>query len=210
MVDIFFDLNAHSFTEMKLVSIEQKIENYLREFTILFPNTSISAKMHYMIHYPRSIRQLGPCYQASTFRFESKHKEIKSKDHAINNHINPTKSIVTKHQDCQLYYLMSANYFNKNTLGPFQNIDLTYNAMIRSSVQARPNYSFVKWASFNGIKYQLGDIICYDSTQAQPKFGQISSLIGDEFNLIFYLEKFLTESYISCMRAFYLKPIPKS
>ena len=86
--------------------------------------------MHNLIHYLRSIRQNGPCNQTVTVRFESKHNEIKAKDHAIHNHINPTKSIVTKHQDSQLYYLMSGNYFNSNTLGPLHNLNLRFNSLL--------------------------------------------------------------------------------
>lgn len=69
--------------------------------------------------------------------------------------------------------------------------------------------SFVKWAKFDGIKYQLGDILCYENNQ-EPKFGQISALIGDESNLIFYLERFQTISYVSYMRAYNLKSIENS
>jgi len=211
LLEIFFELNSHSFTESKLVFLENKIESFLKEFKSFYPNIKITAKLHNMIHYPRSIRQNGPCNQTSTIRFESKHNEIKRKDHANNNHINPTKSIVTRHQDAQLYYLMSANYFNLNTLGPHHNVELTLNAMIRSTVTDNPNYSFVKWAEFNGIKYQLGDIICYDNTnEKEPKFGQISALIGDEYNLIFYLAKFQTMAYVSHMRAYHLNTIENS
>jgi len=124
-------------------------------------------------------------------------------DQAIHNHINPTKSITNKQQDRQLYYLLSSNYFNQNLYGPLQRVDITNNSIIKSILDLDSSYKFYKWIKFNGIRYLIGDMICYENLTV-PKFGQILHLIVKSTNLIFYLDKFETIGYVSYFRSYHL------
>lgn len=95
LINIFFSLNDFEYDEDKIRKIENEIEKYLQDYKILYPD-----------------HLFGPPRQASMIRFESKHSILKREDHAIRNHINLTKPITMKHQEMQLYYLKSNNYFN--------------------------------------------------------------------------------------------------
>ena len=117
LVEIFYLLNAQVFCEESIIIIEEKIFTYLNQFKTLYPGEPLTAKFHFMIHYGRSIREFGPVVQYSTMRFESKHSHFKQIDRAVHNQINLTKSITTKHQELQLFYLSSQNYFNSSEYG---------------------------------------------------------------------------------------------
>lgn len=69
---IFFDHYDH-YDEIKLKELADSIGIFLTEFKILYPDVSITYKMHMMPHYPRAIRMFGSPLSYSTLRFDSKH-----------------------------------------------------------------------------------------------------------------------------------------
>lgn len=202
LCEIFFLLNDSSYDYIQLEIIETKIESYLSKFVKLYTSDQLCAKFHFIIHYPRLIRTFGPLKQASTMRFESKHSQIKRQDHAIHNHINSTKSITVKHQEMQLYYLLSPDYYHSWCDGPLDNSDLNNQAIISSLLIDKCSINFHKWLIFKNIKYYLGDMICYANNTGSPQFGQIKYLIKQNSELIFFLNKFKTIKYYNFLRAF--------
>ena len=117
LIEIFFLINDHTFTEVKIQAIEKKVAAYLTQFKKLYPEKSIPAKFHFMVHYGRAIREYGPPRQYSTLRLESKHSTFKRYVAALHNHKNFTKSLSEKHQHLQLFHLLSPNYFSSNIFG---------------------------------------------------------------------------------------------
>ena len=105
LIEIFFLINDHTFTEVKIQAIEKKVAAYLTQFKILYPEKS------------RAIREYGPPRQYSTLRLESKHSTFKRYVAALHNHKNFTKSLSEKHQHLQLFHLLSPNYFSSNIFG---------------------------------------------------------------------------------------------
>lgn len=61
-------------------------------FKELYPHKNLIPKHHYMLHYPRCIRKIGPLVHVWSMRFEAKHKFFK------NSIKNITKSLALKHQ----------------------------------------------------------------------------------------------------------------
>ncbi len=49
----------------------------MKKFKELFPTVSITPKMHYMIHIPDQILNLGPLVRHSCMRFEARHRYFK-------------------------------------------------------------------------------------------------------------------------------------
>lgn len=194
LIEIFFLLNGSSYTEDKIISIEQKIFTYLSEFKSLYPNEPIRAKFHFMVHYGEAIRNFGPPLHYSTMRFESKHSQFKAQDRAIHNHVNLTKSLATKHQDLQVYNLSAANYFNSNIFGSFELVNLDAVQVIKQIIGS-DNIQFYKWVKFENIEYHINDIVCYENLTV-PKFGKIKHLITLNHELKFFLEPYMTIEYL--------------
>ena len=82
-------------TEGMTVFLKHLIEEHHRLFTILYPESTLIPKHHFMIHYPECIRQIGPLVHVWSMRYEAKHKFFKS---SIKNFKNITKSLAKKHQ----------------------------------------------------------------------------------------------------------------
>ena len=69
-IEIFRSLCDDSYDENKLKLMEDRIENYLSRFKYFYPDVKISAKMHFMVHYPRCIRENGNPLDYTTMRFD--------------------------------------------------------------------------------------------------------------------------------------------
>ena len=63
--------------------------------------------------------------------------------------------------------------------------------------------------NFNGLKYQIGDMQCFQNISG-PKFGRIIHLIATKSSLIFYLEQFRTIRFVSHLRAYHLEAVQNS
>ena len=74
IVQICFSLviSAESIDELR-----NAIEAHLRLFKEVFPDVTIAPKMHYMLHIPRQIMNLGPLVRHCCTRFEARHKYFK-------------------------------------------------------------------------------------------------------------------------------------
>ena len=73
------------------------IEEHHEMFTTLYPDWTVTPKMHYMTHYPEQILALGPLVRAWTMRYEAKLCLLK---HAgrVSNFKNISQTISTRHQ----------------------------------------------------------------------------------------------------------------
>lgn len=70
-------------------------------FKELYPSNNLLPKHHFMVHYPRCIRKVGPLIQIWTMRFEAKHKFFK---YSVKNFKNLTVSLANKHQFAVAYH----------------------------------------------------------------------------------------------------------
>ena len=64
-------------SEETIQELENSIEAHLNLFKELFPTVNITPKMHYMVHLPNQIRQLGPLVRHCCLRFEARHRYFK-------------------------------------------------------------------------------------------------------------------------------------
>ncbi|KAH9379724.1 hypothetical protein HPB48_009131 [Haemaphysalis longicornis] len=65
--------------------------------------------MHFMIHYPRIISQLGPLTQYWCMRFEAKHQYFKRLASRVMNFRNVCRTLADRHQLLQAFQLYSAS-----------------------------------------------------------------------------------------------------
>lgn len=85
-----------SITESDLIHLENNIDTFLDGMLTL--NKRLTPKAHFLTHYPRAIRKIGPLKHFWTMRFESKHKFFTDSAKTTNNFINLKKTLAQKHQ----------------------------------------------------------------------------------------------------------------
>ena len=81
-----------------VLDLEMSLQCFFNEFRTVYPEETITPKMHNILMYPRLIRKVDPLTQYSCMRFEAKHKYMKKAVTLRNNYKNVAKTIATTHQ----------------------------------------------------------------------------------------------------------------
>lgn len=114
-----------------------------------------------MIHYPRSIRNIGPILHTWCRRYEAKHNFFKKQ---LKSFKNITKTLAKKHQS---YMAMYQESFSKErlTLGPGRMVTLYE---LKQDLEIAAKFGTVlstsvfsaKWIKYHGTEYRRDFIIC--------------------------------------------------
>ena len=90
-----------------LSDLQGLIASFLRTFVEVIGQDKMVPKFHYMLHYPRQIRLLGPLRNLWCMRFEGKHQYFKKMAVVSNNHKNIALTLAKRHQMRQCWELSS-------------------------------------------------------------------------------------------------------
>ncbi|XP_040070031.1 uncharacterized protein LOC120842891 [Ixodes scapularis] len=83
--------------------LEDQIQDFFRAYHDLYPSASVTAKLHYMVYYPRIFSEFGPLRQFWRMRFEEKHQYFKSMASKVKNFRNICKTLTMRHQLLESY-----------------------------------------------------------------------------------------------------------
>lgn len=90
-------LYSSQIEEHELKRLEIEISKHLTKFKKI-SRADFSCKQHFLLHYPRIIRTIGPPIHYSMMRYERKHKDFKTFRNSTNNFKAINKSLAMKHQ----------------------------------------------------------------------------------------------------------------
>jgi hypothetical protein len=98
--------------------IEHLIKDPNNHFLELYPDCHLKPKLHFMIHYPSQICQLGPLVNFWTMRFEGKHRFFKRLGHVVCNYKNIAilKTLACRQQMFLCYKLMCGKELADNDI----------------------------------------------------------------------------------------------
>ncbi|GFX29500.1 uncharacterized protein LOC106175700 [Trichonephila clavipes] len=106
MLTIIDTLMAPVISLPETYALAENIADHHKLFLILFPNRHLTPKMHFALHYPRIIRQLGPPVRYWSMRYEANTTPPKNVHHQVGI-LNVAKTVAVRHQ------LKMAHIFNK-------------------------------------------------------------------------------------------------
>jgi hypothetical protein len=205
LIEIFQMLTGDSFEEIILKKLEDKIESYLNNWKMLYPEVKLTAKLHNLVHYPRCIRMFGPPLDYWTMRFDSKHQYLKRVHKAIHNHINLLKSLADRHQFLQLSHLMCTKYFPEEwDCGTIQIVNSDILDYISLNIKT-DKFSCYNYLTYNSVKYTVNDTVVIKKTNSTqlnkglPEFGKICTIVKEtSSNLIYFiLEPVICKDYLN-------------
>lgn len=82
----------------------------------------LNLKHHFLLHYPRLLRRLGPLKYLSSLRFEAKHKVFKNNAKIIMSRTNCPYTLALKHQLALCHRFLTGKGFpNRLSWGPTLN-----------------------------------------------------------------------------------------
>uniref|UniRef100_A0AC34Q528 Uncharacterized protein n=1 Tax=Panagrolaimus sp. JU765 TaxID=591449 RepID=A0AC34Q528_9BILA len=114
MLDIFL---APAIVQDDIDAVKQLIPQHLQAYIAneAMPGW-MTVKLHYMLHYPAYMEQLGPLVHNSTIRYEGRHADLKKVSHNNYNHMNVAKSLMHRNQLSMagtLLQMKEADYLEK-------------------------------------------------------------------------------------------------
>src|SRR5258705_9676947 len=184
-LDIVF---APVITLQDTILLKHKIKSHHQLFLILFPDRGLSPKMHFMTHYPRLMREVGPLIHHWSMRFEAKHQMFKQIAHGTRCFKNISKTFAKRHQMILAYHLQAGN-LQPNSHGKINVLGkLTYDQI--TSVENKYSVSFMLEATgdraevtcvnhieWRGVSYRKGMVVLLSCANGDPLFGRISDIL---------------------------------
>ncbi|XP_032366042.1 uncharacterized protein LOC116684672 [Etheostoma spectabile] len=153
-------------------------------FLDLYPNRHLKPKHHFMLHYPRAIRKLGPIVHFWSMRFEAKHGFFKRVSHVTCNFRNICKTQAYRHQIMMCYTLLSGQMFSHEfevgpgcvtLLGTIEDFGKV------SGFEGIPAFTEVyvpSWVRYKGTSYRPGmTLLVSHSPDGEPNFGTIQRIV---------------------------------
>ena len=101
LLDIYKIVVAPSISNAGTYVLKALIRDHHQLYLELFPESHLIPKHHFVLHYPRLTRLLGPLAQYSSMRKEAKHKPLKRWARVCNNYKNIAKTVTDRHQQQQ-------------------------------------------------------------------------------------------------------------
>ncbi|RNA39864.1 hypothetical protein BpHYR1_010381 [Brachionus plicatilis] len=129
-------------------------------------------------------------------RFESKHSYFKRVNEATSNHVNLTYSLTTKHQNLQLYHLISNDYFGSTMYGPQQKTNKDLLDFIKL-ITSDDKICLYNWAEINSIKFQIDDVLVTKIVNSVPTFSIIKSIGLSKNKIVFIIKDLQTIEYVN-------------
>ena len=175
-------------TSDTIVYLKLLVEEKLSMFKQLYPQSNVTPKFHYMVHYASQVQNFGPLISSWTMRHESKLGFIKRASKR-SNFKNVAKTVSDRHQRWQCYKLQAEQRpflhvafetSSKKTTCTFeaepdiiaQEILQLFPSINRDLLLAHP-----KWVKLHNYTYSKGVFLLLTYDPMYPKFGQISDIV---------------------------------
>lgn len=172
-------------SEGMTIYLKHLITDHHRHFKLLFPAVNLIPKHHFLIHYPRIIRSIGPVLHMWSMRYEAKHYYFKKQ---LKSFKNITLSLARKHQSSMAINL---EVFSKDrlTLGPGKMMEISDliggpDVAKKLGTSSTRVYS-AKWIKYHGTEYRRDFCVCIAVSFDMPVFCQIKAIVVRDDDVLF-------------------------
>ncbi|CAD6227245.1 GSCOCG00011950001-RA-CDS [Cotesia congregata] len=177
--------------------LQRQISEYLRLLTSLFSNC-LKPKHHFLLHYSRVMKLMGPLWNLNTMRAESKNKEAKVDARTAVSRRNICKTIAIK-QQLHLSYRFTLNHQNVCKYD-YEVDDVTllkdlpqYSSYCQYLPKSTIEHIYeIKLLKFKARSIKI-DIILMIPTSSGPNFFEVFIIIHDFNDQLFIITKNLTD-----------------
>ncbi|XP_022111534.1 uncharacterized protein LOC110990748 isoform X2 [Acanthaster planci] len=186
LLDIYKIVMARSISRSATYFLKHLIHDHHELFRQVHQR-NLTPKQHFMLHYPRAIRYLGPLVQYSSMRFEAKHRQFKKWANACNNFKNIAKTVATKHQQAQSTCgrflpkedLQSSVEIQYQIPVPVSSLDDDVSSSICASLHCSEDslIAVASKAEVEGYQMKPNSMVVTNWTEEGPMFSQIQQII---------------------------------
>lgn len=169
----------------KIIELTKLIQDHHELYLRLFPDSNLTPKFHFMLHWPNIIEKTGPPVLLWSMRYESKHREMKSSANVVSSRINISKTLAIKNQLklCERFMsnrgfepkIITGKSFECSTLDDLDFDDI-YRCLL-SSKGYETQLTVTNSISILNTKYKTGDVIIISYEDKIPSFGIIQNIV---------------------------------
>ena len=178
---------SYSITEGMTVYLKHLIIEHHKLFKELYPSKNLLPKHHFMVHYPRCIRKIGPLIHIWTMRFEAKHKFFKD---CVKNYKNLTVSLAKKHQFAVAYHweclTSKAVESGPVKLCLLETLEYAEDISAYLHIDTQATVNLTNWVNC-GVEYRVGLFVCTSTDENMPVFSKLTSIILHNGKVVFVL-----------------------
>lgn len=184
---------SHSIREENIVNLEQLIETFLLRIQVAF-KMNLTPKCHFLLHYPNSIREMGPLRNIQMIRGEAKHKVFTDDIKRFKNFKNVTKMLATAHQ----HQILTVNkpHYSMNIAPSVTDMQLRKLLLTNNDLREQKELLIKKFKGIDTIKckqflkidsttYRIGHFIIY-----KKSFYNINFIMEHEHEYFFFCIKY--------------------
>ena len=202
---------APAITSEATYFLQHQIADHLELFKELFSEARLRPKQHYMTHYFRSIRLVGPLVRFWAMRFEAKHNFFRRLSHIVCNFKNICKTMSVRHQLTQCYRFYSKPPIDSRALeigsGSITVLANVESSSILSQLLKHGLYEDLfcaTWVKYNGVMYRpgMGLLLDVDTESENPLFGKILYIFFLDGVVHFILQLWQTQYFHRHMFAY--------
>ncbi|CAG9765739.1 unnamed protein product [Ceutorhynchus assimilis] len=158
---------------------------------------NLKPKHHFLLHYHRILKLVGPLCHISSMRFEAKHRDLKTNSNNVRSRKNLPLTLALRIQLKNCYrFLSGTGLSNIITYGSVY--EEIFDFSEHKVDELKDNVFFVPWYEKNGIKFKLKDVIVESNIDTDiPQFSEISQIMIDVNNS--------EKCYFVCKKLFIIK-----
>ena len=190
-------------TREETIFLKQMIKDHHEHFLALYQDRRLKPKHHFMIHYPRQMRLLGPVVNFWAMRFEAKHRFFKRLGHIVCNYQNILQTLAKRQQMFLCYNLMSRKDLADRDveIGPGSTslvVSLERAEFLSASINVHlfSEVYVATWCMINGIKYHRNLLVTNGTSSDNfPIFERIIYIICVEAHVKLVTEPCQTIKY---------------
>lgn len=163
---------SHIVTQDTPSILQVEIHEYSLLRNELFPNT-LKPKHHFLIHYPRVMKIIGPLANVSSSRDEAKHQEGKQAARAAICRKNINHTIAVRHQlKLNFKFFTQATAFSEFSIGPISSEDFDTSSISLINNLPIKNFQLLKWIRRQDLFIKEKSILIFSESDG-PKFYKV-------------------------------------
>jgi len=198
--------------------LQEMIHDHHKLFLFLFSERRLTPKQHFLIHYPRVIRELGPPIRYWNMRNESRHFNFKKIATSSGNFINVSKTLAYRNQIKQAAILGKIKCFGESAniaelhsttikkVALLENYELFLKtASDADNLTVDSTITIAKSANVQSITYRDGGVLLISCNENVPLFGVINEIICLSDAVYFYCRLFITLGFEDHFHAYVVR-----
>ena len=191
--------------------LQTLIEEHHRMFINLYSEEAVIPKMHFFLHYPKQILQIGPMIRAWNMRNEAKLNVFKQASR-LGNFTNIAYSVANRHQRLMCYDMSTSRLLEKTVeCGPCTKLlplssepDHVQDSLklLLSASSSETQVSYPKWLKISGITIKKNAFVIIGSDGFHPVFGKVVDILNIVGEVILHVFRYIVDYFDNHFHAY--------